>query len=96
MWREVSEKEVIGEEVSEEEVPGEESKSTEEALKAKEKAKEEALEELKEMVEIHQASTRCERQNVSEAAWNCEVHSRFLRRVLKGQGKVLRQDNMYV
>ena len=37
------------------------------------------LDELKELDKIRVASRKCDLVSISEATWNCEVHSRALR-----------------
>jgi hypothetical protein len=56
--------------------------------------KEQRLRELDELVEIRNASRKCERKLAGEAAWNCDVHSRVLRLALKSHIDV-EQNNVY-
>ena len=59
-----------------------------------EEGKEQWLRELEELIEIRNASRKCERKLAGEAAWNCDVHSRVLRLALKNDIDV-DQNNVY-
>lgn len=50
--------------------------------------------ELNEILEIREAASLCTAENLSEAAWNDEVHSRLLRLALRSIPGV-RHYNMY-
>jgi hypothetical protein len=60
-----------------------EETTKETATTTEDTTKERLLRELQEIAEIRDASRKCARDCVSEAAWNDEVHSRFLRLALK-------------
>jgi hypothetical protein len=52
------------------------------------------LDELKELDKIRVASRKCDLVGISEAAWNCEVHSRVLRLAVESFVDV-EQHNVY-